>query len=210
MDFLESKKLIEKYGIKFVKGKLVKNKKELTETAKKLKYPITLKIVSKEISHKSDVGGVALEIQNTKEAIKKYDEILRNVKKKVPKAKIDGIFVQEFIQGKQVIVGGKIDAQFGPTILFGLGGIFVELMKDVSIRICPISRQDAKTMISEIKGFPMLKGMRGEKGINLKEMTSVLMKVNSLMMKEKIKELDINPLIANEKQVIAVDARVIK
>ncbi|MBU2099993.1 acetate--CoA ligase family protein [Candidatus Micrarchaeota archaeon] len=210
MDFLESKKLIEKYGVKFVKGKLVKNKKELIETTKKLKYPITLKIVSKDISHKSDVGGVALEIQNEKQALQKYNEILKRVKKKAPKAKIQGIFVQEFIQGKQVIVGGKMDQQFGPTILFGLGGIFVELMKDVSLRICPITREDAKEMISEIKGYAILKGIRGEKGINMKEMESVLMKVNSLMMKEKIKELDINPLIANEKEIIAVDARVIE
>ncbi|PIN98943.1 MAG: acetyl-CoA synthetase [Candidatus Diapherotrites archaeon CG10_big_fil_rev_8_21_14_0_10_31_34] len=209
MDFIESKKLIEKYGIKFVKGKLVKNKKELISTAKKLGYPITLKIISKDISHKSDVGGVQLDIQNEKEALQKYNLIIKNVKKKKPKAVIQGIFVQQFIEGKQIIVGGKIDQQFGPTILFGLGGIFVELMKDVSLRICPINHEEAKEMISEIKGYPILKGIRGEKSINLKELEYVLIKVNNLMMKEKIKEIDINPLIANEKEVIAVDVRVI-
>jgi len=209
MDFIESKKLIEKYGIKFVKGKLVKNKKELISTAKKLGYPITLKIISKDISHKSDVGGVQLDIQNKKEALQKYNLIIKNVKKKKPKAVIQGIFVQQFIEGKQIIVGGKIDQQFGPTILFGLGGIFVELMKDVSLRICPINHEEAKEMISEIKGYPILKGIRGEKSINLKELEYVLIKVNNLMMKEKIKEIDINPLIANEKEVIAVDVRVI-
>ena len=209
MDFIESKKLIEKYGIKFVKGKLVKNKKELISTAKKLGYPITLKIISKDISHKSDVGGVQLDIQNEKEALQKYNLIIKNVKKKKPKAVIQGIFVQQFIEGKQIIVGGKIDQQFGPTILFGLGGIFVELMKDVSLRICPINHEEAKEMISEIKGYPILKGIRGEKNINLKELEYVLIKVNNLMMKEKIKEIDINPLIANEKEVIAVDVRVI-
>ena len=209
MDFIESKKLIEKYGIKFVKGKLVKNKKELISTAKKLGYPITLKIISKDISHKSDVGGVQLDIQNEKEALQKYNLIIKNVKKKKPKAVIQGNFVQQFIEGKQIIVGGKIDQQFGPTILFGLGGIFVELMKDVSLRICPINHEEAKEMISEIKGYPILKGIRGEKSINLKELEYVLIKVNNLMMKEKIKEIDINPLIANEKEVIAVDVRVI-
>ena len=210
MNFIESKKLIEKYKIKFVKGKLVQNKTELKRTVKKLGFPIAMKIVSQDISHKTDVGGVELNIQNEKEAEKAFNRILRNVKKKKPKAKIQGIFVQKFIKGKQLIVGGKIDQQFGPTILFGLGGIFVELMKDVSLRICPITREDAKEMISEIKGYKILKGMRGEKAVNLKELENVLMKVNKMMMKEKIKELDINPLIANEKEIIAVDARVIE
>jgi acyl-CoA synthetase (NDP forming) len=210
MDFIESKKLVEKYKIKFVEGKLIKTKKELSETARKLGYPIALKIISKEISHKTDVGGVELNIQNEKEAIKKFNSILANVKKKAPKAKIQGVFVQKFIEGKQLIVGGKQDQQFGPVILFGLGGIFVEVLKDFSLRICPITREDAKEMIKEIKGFPILKGTRGEKSVNLKELENVLMKVNKLMIKEKIKELDLNPLIANEKEVIAVDARVIE
>ncbi|MFH1663607.1 MAG: acetate--CoA ligase family protein [archaeon] len=210
MDFIESKKLIEKYKIKFVEGKTVKNRKELIQAAKKIGFPLTLKVVSKDISHKTDAGGVQLNIHTAKQAEEKYALILRNVKKNAPKAVIDGVFVQKFIEGKQIIIGGKIDSQFGPTILFGLGGIFVELMKDVSIRICPISREDAKEMISEIKGYPILKGLRGEKSVNLKEIENTLMKVNSLMMKEKIKELDINPLIANTKEVIAVDARVIE
>jgi len=210
MDFIESKKLLEKYKIKFVKGKLVKNRKELTDTIKKIGFPLTLKVISKEISHKTDAGGVQLNIQNEKQAIEKFNLILKNVKKKAPKARIDGVFVQKFIEGKQIIIGGKTDKQFGPTILFGLGGIFVELMKDVSLRICPITREDAKEMILEIKGYQILKGMRGEKSVNLKEIENTLMKVNSLMIKEKIKELDINPLIANEKEVIAVDARVIE
>jgi len=210
MDFIESKKLLQKYKINFVKGKLVRNKKELISTAKTLGYPITLKIISKDISHKTDVGGVQLNIHTEKQAIEKYNLILKNVKKKCPKGVIQGIFVQKFIEGKLLIVGGKLDQQFGPTILFGLGGIFVELMKDVSLRICPITRDDAKEMITEIKGYPMLKGLRGEKGINLKELENVLMKVNKLMIKEKIKELDINPLIANEKDIVAVDARVIE
>ncbi len=210
MNFIESKKLVEKYKIKFVKGKLVKNKTELKQAIKKTGFPLAMKIVSENISHKTDVGGVQLNINTEKDALKKYNLILRNIKKKKPKAKITGVFVQKFIKGKQLIVGGKIDQQFGPTILFGLGGIFVELLKDVSLRICPITREDAKEMISEIKGYQILKGMRGEKGINLKELESILMKVNKLMMKEKIKELDINPLIANEKEIIAVDARVIE
>ncbi len=210
MDFIESKKLLEKYKIKFVKGKLIKNKTELINASKKIGYPIALKIISKQISHKSDVGGIAVNIQNEKQAIEKYNLIMKNVKKKMPKAIIQGIFVQKFILGKQIIIGGKYDRQFGPTILFGLGGIFVELMKDVSLRICPITRDDAKQMIQEIKGYAILKGTRGEKGINLKELENVLIKVNDLMMKEKIKELDINPLIADEKEVIAVDARVIE
>ncbi len=209
MDFIESKKMLEKHKINFVKGKLVSNKKELNKALKELKFPVAMKIVSEQISHKTDIGGVALNVLNTKQAEKEFDKIMKNAKK-VKNAEIKGIFVQKFIEGKQIIIGGKNDVQFGPTIMFGLGGIFVELMKDVSLRICPITREDAKEMIQEIKGFALLKGLRGEKSVNLKEIENTLMKVNSLMMKEKIKELDINPLIANEKEVVAVDARAIE
>ena len=208
MDFLKAKALLEKNHIKFVKGILVKNEKELIK-AKALGFPLAMKIISKDISHKSDVGGVKLDIKNLDEARTAFHQIMKNAKKKVPKAKIDGIFVQKMVQGKQIIIGGKNDEQFGQTILFGLGGIFVEVLKDVSLRICPIEEKDAKEMIQEIKGYPILKGIRGEKSINFKELEKTLVNTSNLLMKSKIKELDINPLIANEKEIIAVDVRII-
>ena len=208
MDFLKAKALLEKNHIKFVKGILVKNEKELIK-AKALGFPMAMKIISKDISHKSDVGGVKLDIKNLDEARTAFHQIMKNAKKKVPKAKIDGIFVQKMVQGKQIIIGGKNDEQFGQTILFGLGGIFVEVLKDVSLRICPIEEKDAKEMIQEIKGYPILKGIRGEKSINFKELEKALVNTSNLLIKSKIKELDINPLIANEKEIIAVDVRVI-
>ena len=208
MDFLKAKALLEKNHIKFVKGILVKNEKELIK-AKALGFPLAMKIISKDISHKSDVGGVKLDIKNFEEARTAFHQIMKNAKKKVPKAKIDGIFVQKMVLGKQIIIGGKNDEQFGQTILFGLGGIFVEVLKDVSLRICPIEEKNAKEMIQEIKGYPILKGIRGEKSINFKELEKTLVNTSNLLMKSKIKELDINPLIANEKEIIAVDVRII-
>jgi len=210
MHLIEGKRLLEKYGIPFVKGEIVRNENELNAALKKVGFPVAMKVISEQVLHKTDVGGVELNIETQKEALLAYNKILRTVKFHVPNAVIDGIFVQKFLQGKQLIIGGKMDEQFGPTILFGLGGIFVEVMKDVSLRICPITRKDAKEMIKEIKGYKLLKGVRGEKAINFQKLENILMKTNTLLLKEKIKELDINPLIANEKEVIAVDARVIK
>lgn len=209
MDFMKSKALLEKYGINFVKGELVKKESELPKLCKKLGFPLAMKIVSKQILHKTDVGGVILNIENEKQAFQAFNKIKKNVKQKKPKAKIDGIFVQQFIKGREIIIGGKKDEQFGQTILFGLGGIFVELLKDVSIRICPIERKDAKEMISEIKGYPILKGLRGQKPINFKKLEDTLLKVNKLLLKEKVNELDINPLIASGKDLVAVDARIL-
>ncbi|MDO8537503.1 MAG: acetate--CoA ligase family protein [archaeon] len=208
MDFMKAKALLEKNHIKFVKGILVTKEKDL-DKAKSIGFPMAMKIISKDISHKSDVGGVKLDIKNMQEAKKAFKEILQNCKKKMPKAKIDGIFVQKMIQGKQIIIGGKLDEQFGQTIVFGLGGIFVEVLKDVSLRICPIEEKDAKEMIQEIKGYPILKGIRGEKAINFKELEKALINTSNMLMKSKIKELDINPLIATDKEIIAVDVRVI-
>jgi len=210
MNLLSSAKMLKKYRIEFAFGKLVKNEEELLSACRKLGFPLAMKVVSEEISHKSDIGGVQVNIRSEHEAAKNFYLILRNAHKHAPRAKIEGIYVQKFLEGKQLIIGGKLDEQFGPTIIFGLGGIFVEIMKDVSLRICPIDRIEAKKMIAEIKGFPLLKGVRGEHSINFKKLEAMLLKVNTLMMREKLKELDLNPVIANEREVIAVDARVIK
>lgn len=206
---MKAKNLLEKNHIKFVKGILISKEKDL-DKCKTLGFPMAMKIISKDISHKSDVGGVKLDIKNIEEAHKAFEEILKNSKKKMPKAKIDGIFVQKMIQGKQIIIGGKNDEQFGQTIVFGLGGIFVEVLKDVSLRICPITEKEAQEMITEIKGYPILKGIRGEKSINFKELEKALVNTSNLLMKSKIKELDINPLIATDKEIIAVDVRIIE
>ena len=132
------------------------------ELAAKLGFPVVMKIVSPDISHKSDAGGVKLGIQNATQAGKAYSEILANVRKHDRKAKIIGVTVQKMARpGIEIIIGMTKDAQFGPVIMFGLGGILVEILKDVSFRIVPLEKRDAAEMITEIKGFPVLKGYRG-------------------------------------------------
>lgn len=199
----ESFKLLKKYCIPTAKGEFCKNQKQLAKATKLLKFPLALKIVSQKISHKTDAGGVKLNICDEKNALKAFAQL-----QKLPGFK--GAFVQEMLSGRQIIIGGKYDEQFGPTILFGLGGIFVEILKDASIRICPITRQDAKEMYSEIKANKILQGARGEKPINFKLLEDILLKANHMLLKEKIKELDINPLFCYKDKIVAVDARVIK
>jgi len=199
----ESLKLLKKYNIPVAKSEYCRNEKQLAQAVKRLKFPLAMKIVSPKILHKTDSGGVKLNIKNEKEALADFSHM-----KKLPG--FQGAIVQEMASGKQLIIGGKYDEQFGPTILFGLGGIFVEILKDVSVRICPITRADAKEMYREIKGFAILKGARGERAINFRALEDTLLKVNKLLLKEKIKELDINPLFADGKKIVAVDARVIK
>jgi acyl-CoA synthetase (NDP forming) len=200
----QSFKLLQKYKIPIVNGYFCKNEKQLLQATKKLSFPIAMKIVSPRILHKTDSGGIKLGLQNEKQLQNAFSQL-----KKLPG--YQGVFVQEMLQGRQIIIGGKRDSQFGPTILFGVGGIFVEIFKDVSVRICPVTLADTREMYKEIKGYAILKGARGEPPINFKELEETLLKVNKLLIKEKISELDINPLFCTpEGKIIAVDARVIK
>lgn len=212
LEYGQAKRLLEGYKIKMPKGAIVKKENELERKLKGFKFPLVMKIDSRDVIHKSDVKGVRVGIQNLGEAKKAFVEILKNVRKKFPRAKINGVLCQELAKGKELIIGGKIDAQFGPIVLFGLGGVFVELLKDVSIRLAPITLKEAKEMTHEIKGYAYLKGFRGERSINFKAVESLLVKVGNLMSKEKgnVKELDLNPVIANDKNAELVDVRIIK
>jgi acyl-CoA synthetase (NDP forming) len=172
---------------------------------------VVLKIASADIIHKSDAGGVKVGLKNKREVEKAYGEIMKAAKGKFPKAKIEGAAVQKMARpGTEVIVGTFKDAQFGPVIMFGLGGIFVEVLKDVSFRIVPIERRDAAEMIKEIKGYPLLKGYRGMEPASLPALEDILLKVSDLVAKTpEIKELDINPIIAYKDSAVAVDARIV-
>lgn len=203
LDLLESRRLLEKYGIKFAKGELVSNEKQLAPACKKIGFPLAMKIYSPKISHKTDIGGIKLNIQNPEQAKTAFKQLFR-----IPSFK--GAYLQKMLSGTEIIIGGKRDAQFGPVVLFGLGGIYVELLKDISMRVCPISEKDAEEMIKEIKGYALLSGARGRQKANIQKIKSYLLRVSKLMVKEKIVELDINPLFAFGKEVLAVDARVVK
>ncbi len=208
---IESKQLLKAAKIPVVETRLATSKKAAVEIAAKMGFPVVMKIVSPDISHKSDVGGVKLGIQNATQAGKAYSEILASVKKHDRKAKIVGVSVQKMArQGLEIIIGMTKDAQFGPVIMFGLGGILVEVLKDVSFRIVPLEKRDAAEMITEIKGFPVLKGYRGQEPANIPFLEDMIVKVSDFVEKNPdIKELDLNPVFAYKDGAMAVDARII-
>jgi len=208
---IESKELLKAVKIPVVETRLATSKKEAMEVAKKLGFPVVVKIISPDVVHKSDAGGVKLGIQNATQVGKAYSDILASVKKHYPKARITGVSVQKMAkQGIEVIIGMTKDAQFGPVIMFGLGGILVEVLKDVSFRIVPMTKRDAAEMISEIKGFPILKGYRGQDPADIPFLEDLIVKVSDFVDKNpEIKELDLNPVFAYKVGALAVDARVI-
>jgi acyl-CoA synthetase (NDP forming) len=203
----ETKKLLAKYGITVTKGQIANSADEALAIALHLGTPVAMKISSPDISHKSDVGGVVLNVRR-EEVRTIYNEIISRIKNAAPNANIEGILVQQMAPpGHEVIVGLKKDAQFGHALMFGLGGIFVEVYKDVSFRVVPVDKSDALDMIAEIKGYPILKGIRGRKPADIDAIARVLVSVSDMAEKENIIELDINPLIVSESGAIAVDAR---
>lgn len=209
--FSEMCNLFKEFGLDF-QGTLVKEKNELESTMKKLDTgPYILKAVSPDIIHKTDMGAVKLDIKDIKEAEAAWDEIASNIKSKKPEAVVEGMIVQAMVSGKEVIVGMKRDATFGPTILFGLGGIFTEALKDTSLRIAPVSEKIAIEMISEIRGWNILTGLRGEKSVNFGKIADIIVKLSNLAVDHpEIKEIDLNPVIVNPDEAFIVDGRVME
>lgn len=208
---VESKELLKKAGIPVVETKLARSKKEAVSISKEMGYPVVLKISSPDVVHKSDSGGVKLGLANATQVGKAYDEIVSSIKQGYPKAQIQGVSVQLMAPpGVEVIVGMSKDPQFGPVLMFGLGGVFVEILKDVSFRIVPVTKRDAKEMIGEIKGYPILEGYRGQKPANIAALEKLIVKVSEFVEKNpQIKELDLNPIFAYPDKAVAIDARII-
>jgi acetate---CoA ligase (ADP-forming) subunit beta len=208
---IESKLLLTEAGIPAVETKLAKTWEEAVAISKSIGYPVVLKIVSKQVIHKSDLGGVKLNLTTDQAVRTAYEDIISSIKGKYPQADIDGISVQKMVRpGTEVVVGMTKDAQFGPVIMFGLGGILVELLKDVSFRIVPLEAEDARAMVREIKGYRLLEGYRGREPANISTLEGILLKVSRFAdAHPEVKELDLNPVIAYSDGAIAVDARVI-
>jgi len=207
----EAKTICRDYGIPVTNFKLAKNEEKAVKFADEIGYPVVLKIVSPDVIHKSDVGGVMINLKNAKDVRKAYKQILQNVKKHKAKAKIVGILVQEMAPpSTEVIVGATKDPQFGPAIMFGLGGIFVEVLKDVTFRIAPITEDEAREMITEVKAYPLLKGYRNMPIADIEAIVKILLNTSRLVTEhEEIKELDLNPIMVYEKGAKTVDARII-
>jgi acyl-CoA synthetase (NDP forming) len=208
---VESKELLKEAGIPVVEAKLARSKKEAVAIGKEMGFPVVLKISSPDVVHKSDSGGVKLGLANAAQVGKAYSEIVSSIKKAYPEAQIEGVSVQRMAPpGVEVIVGMSKDPQFGPVLMFGLGGILVEVLKDVSFRIVPLTERDAREMIKEIKGYPVLQGYRGQKPASIPALEQLILKVSQFVEKNpQIKELDLNPIFAYPDKAVAVDARII-
>jgi len=207
----EAKELLKEYGIPVPDFKLIKSEDKIAGLAKEISFPIVMKIVSPDIIHKTDAGGVKLNIKDETEARLAYQEIISKAKKYNKNAKILGVIVYSMVpQGTEIIIGMMKDPHFGPVAMFGLGGIFVEVLKDISFRIIPLEEKDAREMITEIKGYDILKGARGEPPRDIQAIKEVLMKVSKLTTENpEINEIDLNPIFVFEKGLQIVDARMI-
>jgi acetyltransferase len=192
--------LLKCAGVNFVDQMVVKNKIELLEIEKTLKYPVVLKVVG--ILHKTDVGGVELNIKNKEELVLAFEKLMR-----IAGAK--SIIIQPMKDGIELFIGAKKESVYPAVVMCGLGGIFVETLKDISVKMIPISKQESLDMITNLKTYPILKGSRGQKGIDLEEFAKIIRKISALLqIAPEISELDINPLMASEGEIIAVDARI--
>jgi acyl-CoA synthetase (NDP forming) len=203
----ESKNLLKEIGIPIPDQELATTKEETVEIAKKIGFPVVLKLMAEDIIHKSDIGAVKLNIKNEDEINAAYDELM-----KIPSQSEKSISVQKMADEPitELIIGMTTDAQFGPALMFGIGGILVELLEDVSFRIAPITEYDAREQIHEIKGFPILDGYRGKPKADIDAIVNTLLKISDLVTKyEEINEMDLNPVFIYEKGLICVDARII-
>ena len=207
----EAREILGLYGIPVMKGVLVKTGADMKAACEQLEFPLAAKIVSPQIIHKTDAGGVMLNLKNEREAVDAYETILANIARTAPEARIDGVLLSPMAKaGTEVIIGAVRDQQFGPVIMVGLGGIFVEVLKDVAFRVAPLTSYDARQMIGALKGKALLSGVRGEPARDIESIVDVLLKASQLMIENvRIREMDINPLFVYKKGIVALDARMI-
>jgi acetyltransferase len=207
----EAKQILKTYDIPVTKEEIATGPEEAVAVAARIGYPVALKILSPDILHKTEAGGVKLNLDTPEKILAAYKEIITNASVYQPDAKIKGVLVQEMLPaGVEVIIGISQDPVFGPVVMFGLGGIFVEVLEDVALRVVPLTKSDAYEMIEEIKGRRILDGVRGQSPVNKPAIAEVILKVAQLAQDfPQIKELDINPLICSDKGVWAADALIV-
>ena len=208
---VESKQVLEAAGVPVTTARLAGSRDEAMKLAAEIGYPVVLKVLSEDVPHKSDAGGVKLNLGDAQAVGAAYDAIISSVTAAVPSARIDGISVQrQAAPGAEVIIGLTTDPQFGPVLMFGLGGVMVELLKDVAFRVVPLAPRDAQEMIQEIKGLPLLQGYRGAPPADLGALEALLLKVSGFAeANPEVAELDLNPIFAYPNGAVAVDARVV-
>ena len=205
----EAVEYLRPYNIRYPEHGMAGSPEEAADIADRLGYPVVMKVVAKDVYHKSDSGGVAVGIQTRHSVINEFSEMISRVRSKRPDASIEGLMVcKEAPPGLEVIVGAIDDSIFGPTIMFGLGGIFTEVYRDVAFRIAPLSRQDAEEMIREIRGYPLLEGTRGKSGYDIQQLIDLILRISQLVTERPdIRELDLNPVRLFKKGLTVLDVR---
>jgi acyl-CoA synthetase (NDP forming) len=207
----ESRELLRAYAIALPPSEFVRSSEEAAAASVRLGFPLAMKVVSPDIVHKSDAGGVKLNLKGEKEVVQAFGEIIEKASTVTSRERLLGTMLSPMAPaGQECIVGMIRDAQFGPVIMYGLGGIFVEVLKDVAFRVAPMTEQDTDDMIREIKGYPLLTGIRGEKAKDIDAIREILTKLNAVAIDNpEIQEIDLNPVIVHEKGASIVDSRII-
>jgi acetyltransferase len=210
----EARSVLEAYGLRIPRSEIADSPEKATEIAGEIGYPVVLKIASPDILHKTDVGGVKVGLENAEAVRDAFELMVYRANRYIPEARVWGCLVQEMVPsgGTEVLVGMNRDPQFGPLVTFGLGGIYVETLKDVTFRIAPFSPEEAKAMLSEIRAHALLDGVRGQKAVDKAAIVDALLRIGQLVQDfPEITELDINPLVVYPKNqgVIAIDMRLI-
>jgi acyl-CoA synthetase (NDP forming) len=206
---VEARDVMAAYDIPLPEARLAHTADEAVQVAQDIGFPVALKIASPDILHKSDVGGIELGVSGSDQVQQAYDRILSRAREHAPEGEIWGVLVQEMVEpGREVIVGVKRDPQFGPLVMFGLGGIYVEILEDVTFRLAPVTAREAREMIDAIKTAPLLHGARGEQPVDREAIAEIVQRASQLACDfPEIIELDLNPVVAHRRGAVAIDAR---
>ena len=207
--YTEAKKLLDIWNIPTAPSKIAMDQEGAVQAALSVGFPVVMKIFLPDVVHKSDSGGVIIDLRTEKEVIQAFNTMMDNFRKVKPTVRIEGVIIEKMLSGLEVIIGVTKDSQFGHVLMFGMGGIFVELLRDTSFRLIPLEPVDAKEMIKEVKGYPLLEGYRGQKG-NIESLIDLLLKVSNLIVRyPEIFEMDLNPVFTFSSGSIVADARII-
>lgn len=206
--YTEAQMLVKLWGIPVVQSTIAQDKDGAVQAARSIGFPVVMKISSPDVVHKSDAGGVAVDLRTDEEVAHAFDRMMENFRKVTPRIKIEGVVIEKLLSGVEVIIGATKDSQFGPVLMFGMGGVFVELLKDTSFRLIPIEPVDADEMIKEVKGYPLLEGFRGKSG-NIQSLKDLLLKVSDLIVHyPEIAEMDLNPVMSSPSGSTVADVRI--
>ena len=206
----EVKRILADFGVDITQEIICETAQQATDAAKRIGYPVVMKMVSNEVIHKSDIGGVAVGLQDQESVEQTFRSMEAIFKKTWAIEKLTGISVQEMVSGEEVIIGAVKDPQFGQMLMVGMGGVFVEVFRDVAYRLAPISDDEALEMLMELKGRKLLQGYRGSQGVNMPSLCKTIAGVSNVLYElPEVSEMDLNPVFANQDRVVVADARIL-